>query len=246
MSDSNNQTRRQRVEAREEAIIAAARDAFLEWGFEGAKVADIARRAGVAEGTLYLYFKNKNALLNAVVEAFYACLTEVAADGVKKLKETVDRLDFLARHHLASCLGEWVMLALAIPAFYQDREYRESGYFELNRMYVAVFDDVIREGVSRGDIRDDLPPHVLRDLFFGTLEHSARTYIVRGLDPADETAINEVAGQVMAMVCCALFTDRGEHAPDGNEGLEAVTRRLEAVAERMESGDKLNQAAGRT
>jgi len=149
----------------------------------------------------------------------------------------VDRLGFLARHHLASCLGEWEMLSLAIPAFYQDREYRESGYFELNRMYVAVFDDVIREGVSRGDIRDDLPPHVLRDLFFGTLEHSARTYIVRGLDPADEVAINEVAEHVMAMVCCALFTDRGENTQDGNEGLEAVTRRLEAVAECLENVD---------
>jgi AcrR family transcriptional regulator len=243
MSDSNIQTRRQRVEAREEAIIAAARDAFLESGFEGAKVAGIARRAGVAEGTLYLYFKNKNALLNAVVEAFYARLTEVAADQVKQLSETADRLDFLARHHLASCLGEWVMLSLAIPAFYQDREYRESGYFELNRTYVAVFDDVIREGASRGDIRDDLPPHLLRDLFFGALEHSARTYIVRGLDPADESAISELAGQVMAMVGRALFTDREGNAPGGKEGLEDVTRRLEAVAERL--GDKLNDPAWR-
>jgi len=235
MPDSNNQTRRQRVEAREEAIISAARDAFFECGFEGAKVADIAQRAGVAEGTLYLYFRNKSALFNAVVEAFYASLTEVAAGGVKKLNETAARLDFLARHHLASCLGEWVMLAWAIPAFYQNSEYRESGYFELNRTYVAVFDDVIREGVSRGDIRDDLPTHVLRDLFFGTLEHSGRTYIVRGLDPADETAINEVAEQVMALVCCALFTDSGKNAADGTEGLEAVTRRLEAVADCLES-----------
>jgi len=237
MSISKNQTRRQRLEAREEAIITAAHDAFLEHGFEGARVAGIASRAGVAEGTLYLYFKNKSALLNAVVEAFYARLTEVAAAGVRQRKQTVERLEFLARHHLASCLGEWAMLALAVPTFYQHGEYRESGYFELNRAYVAVFDDVIREGVIRGDIRDDLPLHLLRDLFFGTLEHAARTYIVRGLDPVDETAIGEIAQQVMVMVRCAMMTGEMENAPDENADFEAIARRLEAVAARLESLD---------
>jgi AcrR family transcriptional regulator len=70
MPEPKNQTRRLRLEAREESIIAAAHEKFLECGFEGAKVAGIARRADVAEGTLYLYFRNKNALLAAAARVF--------------------------------------------------------------------------------------------------------------------------------------------------------------------------------
>ena len=50
-------TRRERVEQKERAILEAAADAFVESGYDGARMADIAKRAGVAEGTVYLYFK---------------------------------------------------------------------------------------------------------------------------------------------------------------------------------------------
>jgi TetR/AcrR family fatty acid metabolism transcriptional regulator len=50
-------TQRQRLEAREEAILAAATSLFSESGVDGARMAEIARRADVAEGTVYLYYK---------------------------------------------------------------------------------------------------------------------------------------------------------------------------------------------
>ena len=93
---------------------------------------------------------------------------------------------------------------------------------------------MIREGISRGDIRNDLPLHLLRDLFFGTLEHAARSYLVRGQDPKDEPAIKLIARQVMAMVRGAMFTARRRHGPDQDGRLEAVAKRLEAVADRLD------------
>ena len=53
-------TQRQRLEACEEAILAAATSLFSESGVDGASMAEIARRADVAEGTIYLYYKNKH------------------------------------------------------------------------------------------------------------------------------------------------------------------------------------------
>jgi len=236
MPEPNNQTRRQRLEAREESIIAAAHEEFLENGFEGAKVVGIARRADVAEGTLYLYFKNKNALLAAVVGSFYARLTETAEAGILESATTSDRLAFLARHHLKSCLEEWPILALAVPAFYQVSEYRNSDFIELNRTYVAVLDQVIREGVGRGDISTMLPLHVMRDLFYGTLEYSVRTYMVRGQDLEHDADMEQLAEQVMTMVRPALGLERNSDDAESRSDLASLVQRLEKVTKHLEAG----------
>ena len=60
---------RRRKEDRPEEITAAAFEAFAEKGYDATKVEDVARRAGVSKGLMYLYFKTKQALFEAVVEA---------------------------------------------------------------------------------------------------------------------------------------------------------------------------------
>ena len=235
MTNPNNKTRRERLEEREDAIIAAAHDEFVEHGFDGARVAGIARRAGVAEGTLYLYFKNKSALLGAVVGAFYERLTAGAAEGVASRQSTEDRLAFLAQHHLQSCLQEWAILVLAMPALYQAGNYRGSEYFRFNRSYVAVFDSVIREGIAGGEIRNDLPLHLMRDLFYGALEHSVRTIMVREAAlPPDGAEIERLSVSIMKMAGPAY----GLHAPVApvatTPELQDLARRLERAVSRLE------------
>jgi len=235
MPDGNIRTRRQRLEEREESIVAAAHEEFVEKGFAGARVAGIARRAGLAEGTLYLYFKNKGALLEAVVAAFYERLTESAAEGVKLRAATEDRLTFLARHHLASCLTEWSILTLAMPVLYQTGSYRGSGYFALNRTYVSVFDNVIREGIARGDVRDDLPLHMMRDLFYGTLEHAVRTIMVREPPARQDNDADVIADQVMAMVRPAYGLIDVRSSSVAATPLEHIAQRLETAVSRLEA-----------
>jgi len=234
MPDANHVTRRQRLEEREETIIAAAHAEFVANGFEGAKIAAIARRAGVAEGTLYLYFRNKNALLGAVVGAFYARLTEGAQAGVAARDTTEGRLGFLAHHHLRCCFEEWSILMLAMPMLYQADEYRGSEYFAFNRSYVAVFDGVVREAMTRGEIREDLPMHLMRDLFYGTLEHSVRTVMVRGLGAPGQEDIGKIAEQVMALVRPAYGIGEDSRVDEPVPDLAQIAGRLEAAAERLE------------
>ena len=235
MPDSNNKTRRERLEEREDAIIAAAHDEFVNNGFDGARISGIARRAGVAEGTLYLYFKNKGALLGAVVGAFYGRLTAGAVEGIGEREATEDRLAFLALHHLQSCLQEWAILALAMPALYQASNYRSSEYFGFNRSYVAVFDSVVREGIARGEIRDDLPLHLMRDLFYGALEHTVRTIMAREQAALPrEAEIERLSQKIMDMVRPAynLLPSLSPSTPTPD--LHDITRRLETVVSRLE------------
>ena len=62
---------RARIEEKERAILNAARSAFIKNGFHGAKVADIAKAAGISEGSVYFHFTNKDELMHAVLSNFW-------------------------------------------------------------------------------------------------------------------------------------------------------------------------------
>src|SRR5947208_13803411 len=86
--------------AKREAILRAATDVFAGRGFFNAQVADVARAAGVAAGTVYLYFRSKDDLL---VSIFERTMREALADGqqaVASLRDPAERLRRLARLHL--------------------------------------------------------------------------------------------------------------------------------------------------
>ena len=232
MAEARTGTRRQRVEQKEQAIIAAARAVFQEHGFDGAKIAEIAKLAGVAEGTVYLYFENKNALLLAVAAEFYDRLTRDAAEGIKDLPDTAAKLTFLARHHMERVAAEWPMLGMAMTPAKVSDEYRQSEEYQLNRTYVEVFDQVIRDGVNRSEIRADLPLSVVRDLFYGGLEYGARTMRMR----PSKTDIDETIANFMLILTAGMFVPpvRAE-AGGGADKMQAVLSRLEKVAGRLET-----------
>src|SRR6478609_9377576 len=86
--------------SKRDAILRAAIDVFAERGYFNAQVADVARAAGVAAGTVYLYFKNKDHLL---VSIFEKTMREAIADGracVAPLRDPVEQLRTIARVHL--------------------------------------------------------------------------------------------------------------------------------------------------
>ncbi len=231
MGEVRAQTRRQRVEEKEQAIIAAARKVFQKQGFEKAKISEIAKLVGVAEGTVYLYFENKKALLFAVAAEFYERLTDDAAEGIKGLQETSERLKFLARHHFERVSQEWQMLALAMmPAKVSD-EYRQTEEYQLNRTYVAVFDQVIRDGINRGEIRTDVPLSVMRDVFYGGLEYGARTM---RLHP-QTTKMDEIVANFMLVFSGGMFSDSAElEKRNPSDEVDTMVARLEKVMVKLE------------
>ena len=231
--------RKERVEAREEAILNAAHSVFSEHGFKGARMAEIAERAEVAEGTLYLYFRNKDALLGGVIGRFYADLTASALSGVQQYDDTVERLRFLGTHHMEQCLAEWRILELMVGQYRELAEYEDRGYAALNRTYVAVFDSVIGEAIARGEIRSDISLSVLRDLFYGTLEYVCRTSMLHEGPRKPAQAVDELIRIFQTGVLQAVSN------AEKTTPLAAVARRLERVASRMEASLSADTRTGR-
>lgn len=177
-------TQRQRLEAREEVILAAATTLFAESGVDGARMAEIARLADVAEGTVYLYYKNKRELLEAVVDRFWRDLTKGAKAAITVDASVTQQLSELASYHLKSLMDDFNIVEITARA--RQRHGEPVHQLPQVREYVRVFDGIMQQGIVSQEFEATTPVWQMRDVFYGTLEYSARTLVLREhpLDPS--------------------------------------------------------------
>ncbi len=176
--DKARKTRRQKVEDRERAILTAAREVFIEHGFDGARIAEIGRRIGIAEGTVYLYFRTKSDLMAAVLDAFWDDLTHGARVVVSDIDDPTGQLRRLAEYHLDRLITEHAFLDLA--AKLRPMSGRDPALHRHMRDYVRVFDEIWQRCADRSRTCRTAETWIVRDQFFGTLEYSARTVLQGG------------------------------------------------------------------
>jgi len=164
--------------SKRDLILRAAIDTFAARGFFHAQVADVARAAGVAAGTVYLYFRGKDDLL---ISIFERTMNEAIAEGresVARLTDPVERLRSIARVHLER-LGRDRALAVVFQIeLRQSTKFMErfsSGQF---RDYLGIIRDVIADGQSRRAFRRQLNPTLAAKIFFGALDEMATNWIL--------------------------------------------------------------------
>lgn len=216
-------TRRERVEEKERAILSAARAVFVKNGFERARMAEIAKRAGVAEGTIYLYYKTKNELLQGVVLQFWDGITASAAKAVDPKAGTFEQLRALADHHLTLMVRDREFIELEVILRNSGTEPIASERTTLKR-YVAIFDGIFRRGQDRGDLVDDAQVWIARDLFYGTLDYASRTIVLR--------SARRPTGVVDNLI--EVFRARYARRKDRDAPSRSLVDRLEAAVTKIE------------
>jgi AcrR family transcriptional regulator len=158
---------------READILAAARRLFTKKGFNGASVAEIARAANVAEGTLYLYAATKRDLLGRVVERWYAGLMDELRAALAAEPDLRAKLFTFTRAQFAVFVDHAAFGRLLARDIRSEPGYRDSALYRMNRDYTRLFMDLLRQGQADGIIRDPLALDIARDLFFGGIEHAS-------------------------------------------------------------------------
>ena len=161
-----------------DAILRAAIDVFAERGYSNAQVADVARAAGVAAGTVYLYFKNKDDLLVSIFDrSMRDGLTHSRAQ-VADLRDPRQRLLRLARGHLAR-LGQDRNLAIVFQVeLRQSTKFMERFSSTLLRDYLGLIREAIADGQREGLFRTDIRPTVAAKMLFGALDEMATNWIL--------------------------------------------------------------------
>ena len=159
-------------------ILAAATQVFARHGFFSAQVADIARQAGVAAGTVYLYFRSKDDLLISIFEKTMASAIGEGRQALASLTDPEARLRRIARLHLAR-LGADRDLAVVFQV-----ELRQTTKFMARfsatglRDYLGIIRDVITDGQKRGRFRSQPSPTLVAKMLFGALDEMATNWVL--------------------------------------------------------------------
>src|SRR5947209_9440083 len=170
--------RRSAAAPKRDLILRAATDVFASRGFFNAQVADVARAAGIAAGTVYLYFRSKDDLL---VSIFERTMRDGLAEGrtaVAAVRDPVERLRRFARLHLAR-LGRDRNLAIVFQVeLRQSTKFMERFSATLLRDYLGLIRSAIADGQNAGAFRATLSTTAAAKMFFGALDEMATNWIL--------------------------------------------------------------------
>jgi TetR/AcrR family fatty acid metabolism transcriptional regulator len=159
-------------------ILDAAVSVFAEKGFHGARVSDVAHRASVADGTVYLYFRNKEDLLMSAINTAFDAFMNRARAELDAIASPSEKLRRLARLHLEA-LGSNRDLAVVFQM-----ELRQSARFlaPFSRQhmieYLGLVRSAIREGQDQGVFRPELREKIAANCFFGALDEMVTSWVL--------------------------------------------------------------------
>jgi TetR/AcrR family fatty acid metabolism transcriptional regulator len=152
-------------------ILDAALKVFAERGFYNAKVAEVARQAGVADGTIYLYFANKDDLLISLFEDRMEFLIQRLREDLAKLEgDAPSKIRRMIHLHLllaeeAPALAEFITVELRQSAKFV-KEYDNPRFMQ----YLGILRDLIVQGQQEGSIAEHLDARTVSRAIFGSLD----------------------------------------------------------------------------
>ena len=176
-------------------IINAATKVFAKKGFFHAKVSDIAKEAQVADGTIYLYFDNKDDILISLFEEQMTVVLENMMAQLAQEEDVVRKIEKFALTHLKLIelnknMAEIIQVELRQSTKFM-KEYKNEKFLQ----YLNVIAEIIREGQAKGIFKNDVIPGVAKRAFFGALDEMSRFWVLSTHKKYDiETAAKQISG----------------------------------------------------
>ncbi|WP_087971846.1 TetR/AcrR family transcriptional regulator [Oceanobacillus rekensis] len=160
-------------------IIEAAVKVIAENGYHGSQIYKIANAAGVADGTIYLYFKNKEDILISVFEEKMGQFIEKIAVSTSQKNNAEEKLKTLIEMHFGQLSADYNL------AIVTQLELRQSNYslrLQINNVlkpYLMVIDNIVKEGIEQELFRNDLSIPLVRQMIFGTLDEVVTNWVMK-------------------------------------------------------------------
>ncbi|ULT55894.1 TetR family transcriptional regulator [Neobacillus drentensis] len=159
-------------------IIDAAVIVIAENGYHQAQVSKIAKQAGVADGTIYLYFKNKEDILISLFE-------EKMGEFVEKIEEKIagkvtaeEKLLMMIETHFQLLSEDHHMAIVTQLELRQSNKELRLRINTVLRGYLQVIDKIILEGKETGEFSSDLDVRLARQMIFGTIDETVTSWVM--------------------------------------------------------------------
>jgi TetR/AcrR family transcriptional regulator, fatty acid metabolism regulator protein len=208
-------------------IMAAARAEIAAKGYEATSMQSIAERAQVVEGTLYRFFKTKEALMIRVAEEWLEELMRDEAD-LPGIRGTWNRLRHLIWRGLTLMHQQPEVSRFVIFEMRPSAGYRSSRLFQLNKRFTGQVRSVCEQAMQSGEFRADVPPALLRDMIFGCIEHQTWAF----LHGEGDFQVDALADAITNVIYRGMVIE----AEQPNARLGTVIERLEKAASSIERG----------
>lgn len=209
-------------------ILDAAVEVIAENGYFNSPVSAIAARAGVADGTIYLYFKSKDDVLRTAIDTTFGKFYTQVEERFKTMHHPREQLEYIAQLHLESCSVNRSMAILMQTEMRQSAKFiAEFSHHHLVR-YIQVVRKVIRHGQQEGIFRRDVSDGVVAHCMFGAIDEllSSAVFTHREYD----------ARQTAAQVLDVLL-----HGIGAGPGKETMRASAMSEAENGTTGIKIDE-----
>jgi TetR/AcrR family fatty acid metabolism transcriptional regulator len=189
------------ISDKREAILRAGVRVFAAKGFFNSKVADIAREAGIADGTVYLYFKSKDEILHSIFERAMSDFIEDGRRELEPIADPVEKLKTIARLHLER-LSSDRDLAVVFQVELRGstkvmQEFSAAGFAESLDIIKAAIED----GQKSGAFRKDMKSVVCAKILYGALDEMVTNWILS----ANKYPLPPMAGEVLKIFLGGLL-----------------------------------------
>ncbi|MGD9085376.1 MAG: TetR/AcrR family transcriptional regulator, partial [Desulfobacterales bacterium] len=158
-------------------ILEAAVKVFARQGFHQSTVAQIAKEAGVADGTIYLYFKNKDDILVQFFRFRTKQVFESFREAVDGAEASTDKLRNLVRRHLAEFQRDRDGAVVYQVETHQNSRLAEAQIREMSKMYRDLISEIIEQGQQEGAIRKDLYVGLVKRFIIGAVDEVINTWL---------------------------------------------------------------------
>lgn len=158
-------------------ILEAAVKVFARQGFHQSTVAQIAKEAGVADGTIYLYFKNKDDILVQFFSYRTKQVFESFRGEVDRAEASSDKLRNLVRRHLAEFQRDRDGAVVYQVETHQNSRLAEAQIREMSQMYRDLISEIVEQGQQEGTIRKDLYVGLVKRFVIGAVDEVINTWL---------------------------------------------------------------------
>lgn len=159
-------------------IIDAAVVVIAENGYHQSQVSKIAKQAGVADGTIYLYFKNKEDILISLFKEKMGQFIERMETDIQKKPSAKEKLLLLIREHFRLLSQDHHLALVTQLELRQSNLELRQKINEVLKGYLNMLDSILAEGKKTGEFRQNLDVRLARQMVFGTIDETATTWVM--------------------------------------------------------------------
>lgn len=198
--------------AKYQRILDAAVQVFARQGFNQSTIAQIARQAGVADGTIYLYFKNKDDILVQFFDYKASQVFDRFREEVQRAPHPIAKLRNLIKRHLTEFQLDRPMAVVYQAETHRSGRRAEDQIRAMSKMYTDIVAEIVEQGQQQGTIRKDLYLGLVKRFILGAVDEVINTW----LHAEDDYDLGSMAEPLLDLILRGIGAGGEQASPQGN------------------------------